>query len=346
MRLIGWLDLVRGRRLGVALLVAAAMAAAALPGHALDPARGVEQHRHVARPQTEGAHPTDTIIQTPDGSLARDVGQGDQVDAAHGKLLLAFSALGIVSLLWLAHHIRLRQVSERLERRLQERLAERERIARELHDALLQGVQGLVLKFQSASDDVPAGTPARRSLEEALERAEEMMVEARDRVRSLRAASCGDLATALADVAQRVALDRCVSIQLVTEGAPRRVHALVVDEIERIVTEALFNAYGHAQAGSITIEVAYDARQLGVRVRDDGVGIEQAVLDNGCRDGHFGLAGMRERASKINGQLVIRSRPGAGTEVEITAPASAAYDVRRPAWLPSWSRPLLAGAAE
>lgn len=105
-----------------------------------------------------------------------------------------------------------------------------------------------------------------------------------------------------------------------------------------IVGEALFNAYRHAKAKLVVIEVTYDPRQLGVRVRDDGVGIEQAVLVAGGRQGHFGLTGMRERAARIGGALAIRSRPAAGVEVELVVPSSSAYraaprrwwDLRRP----------------
>lgn len=257
------------------------------------------------------------------------------------KLFLALCGLGAAALAWLAYRVRLRQVSERIQMRLQERLAERERIARELHDTLLQGVQGLVLKFQSASDDVPADTPARQSLDRALDRADEMMVEARERVRSLRAVSTGDLATTLADVAQRMDPEGRVETRVVTEGAPLDLHPVAADEIERIVTEALFNAHSHANADAVTIEIVYDPRQLSVRVRDDGVGIEQTVLDSGGREGHFGLAGMRERASKVGGQLGIRSRPGAGAEVEVVIPASSAYQSGRRAWLASWSKSLV-----
>lgn len=258
----------------------------------------------------------------------------------------ALCGLGAFALIWLAYRIRLRQVSERLQLRLRERLAERERIARELHDTLLQGVQGLVLKFQSASDDVPPGTPARVSLERALDRAEDVMVEARERVRSLRTASAGDLAATLAEVAQRIDPDRLTPTQVVSEGTPWALDPAVYDELERIVTEALFNAYTHARADAVSIEILFDNRQLGVRVRDNGVGFEQSVLDRGGREGHFGLAGMRERAQKIGAQFVIRSRPGGGAEVEVTVPGALAYSGRRRAWLPAWPRPSFAGAAE
>lgn len=247
-------------------------------------------------------------------------------------LFLGLCVLAGLGLVWLAYTLRLRQVSERLRLALQERLAERERIARELHDTLLQGVQGLVLKFQSASDDVPQGTPAREQLERALERAEDVVVEARERVRSLRAGSTLDLAATLADVADRIDPDHRIDTQIVSEGLVRPLHAVVADEVERIVTEALFNAYSHSQARQVIVEIAYDAKQLGVRIKDDGVGIAQSVLDAGGREGHYGLTGMRERAAKIDGQLVVRSRPGAGAEIELTVPAQSAFRAPARRW--------------
>lgn len=252
------------------------------------------------------------------------------------KLFLALSALLLLSLAWLGYRLRLRQVSERIRLRLQDRLAERERIARELHDTLLQGVQGLMLKFQAASRQVPMDLPARGQLETALDRAEDIMVEARERVRSLRSASGDNLAMTLAAVAERTDPDRSVETTVVTAGAERALHPVVADEIEKIVGEALFNAYRHADAKTVVVEIAYGARELSVRVRDDGVGIDQAVLDAGGRDGHYGLTGMQERAAKIQGTLAVRGRAGVGAMVELAVPSSVAYAAGRRAWRGFW----------
>ncbi len=255
------------------------------------------------------------------------------------RLFLALCVLAAIGVATAAYRLRVARITQRLQAALRERTAERERIARELHDTLLQGVQGLILKFQSASRQVPKELPAREALEQALDRAEDVVVEARDRVRSLRTDAAGDLAATLAEVAERMRDDSAAEVVVRVEGTPRALHPVVADEIERIAVEALFNAHRHAGAQRIVVEVAYDPRRLGVRVRDDGVGIDQAVLDAGGREGHFGLAGMRERANKISATLTVRSRPGQGCEIELVVPASVAYTTRsRRPWAMFWRR--------
>jgi signal transduction histidine kinase len=237
----------------------------------------------------------------------------------------ALVALALGAAIWMLYRLRLRQVSERLRARLQERLDERERIARELHDTLLQGVAGLTLKLQSFAEQMPAGQPARKLMEQALDRADEMLAEGRDRVRNLRDAQASDvLPDVLAATADRLRLDPAIEIKIQVDGPQRPLHPVVFDEVVAIATEALFNAFTHAQAEHVAVEVRYERNQLVVRVHDDGVGIERQVLEGG-REGHFGLTGMRERAAKIQGQLLVRSSPGAGAEVTIAVPAGQAY---------------------
>jgi len=238
------------------------------------------------------------------------------------KALVAL-ALGVA--LWALYRLRLRQVSGRLHARLQERLDERERIARELHDTLLQGVQGLTLKLQSLAEQMPAEQPSRKLMEQALDRADAMLAEGRDRVRNLRAAQASDvLSDVLAAAADRLRCNPAVETEVRVDGAPRPLHPVVFDEVAAIATEALFNAFTHAQAEHVAVEVRHERNQLVVRICDDGVGIDSQVLERG-RDGHFGLTGMRERAAKIRGQLSIRSSPGEGADVTIAVPAGLAY---------------------
>jgi signal transduction histidine kinase len=237
----------------------------------------------------------------------------------------ALVALAVGAALWMLYRLRLRQVSGRLRARLQERLDERERIARELHDTLLQGVQGLTLKLQSFAEQMPAGQPARKLMEQALDRADEMLAEGRDRVLNLRDAQASDdLPDVLAAAAARLRLDPAIEIKVQVDGARRPLHPVAFDEVVAIATEALFNAFTHAHAEHVAVEVRYERNQLVVRVHDDGVGIERQVLERG-REGHFGLTGMRERAAKIQGELSIRSSPGAGVDLTIVVPASLAY---------------------
>ncbi|PIC00298.1 sensor histidine kinase [Caulobacter sp. X] len=240
-----------------------------------------------------------------------------------------------LALLALAFQWRMGRLSERLQASLRERIAERERIARELHDTLLQGVQGLILTFQSAARQVPTDLPARDQLERALDRAEAVVVEARDRVRSLRVSVGGDLVTTLRDVAESMRSEGAAEVVTTTIGRPIDLHPLVADEVERIVVEALFNAHRHARASRIDVIVTFERKRLRINVRDNGVGIEPAVLEVGGRDGHFGLAGMRERARKIRASLTIHSRPGEGADVELVVPGAVAYARRRIAW-PRW----------
>ena len=241
------------------------------------------------------------------------------------RLFLGLCVLALAGLLWGLYALRLRQMSDRIHGRLRERMAERERIARELHDTLLQGVQGLMLRLQSVADQIPSDQPARQALEQALDRADDVIVEGRDRVKSLRAEPPGDLPKVLAEVADRLGLEPEVKVRVVVEGTPRLLHPIVSEEIERIAAEALFNSLRHARARSVEIGVSYGRRALGVRFRDDGVGLDQTVLDRGGREGHFGLTGMGERARKIQAAFEILSRPGAGAEIELTIPAGVAY---------------------
>jgi signal transduction histidine kinase/ligand-binding sensor domain-containing protein len=249
-------------------------------------------------------------------------------------------ALAVGAAIWMLYRLRLRQVSERLRARLQERLSERERIARELHDTLLQGVHGLSLKLQSFAEQMPPGQPARKLMEQALDRADEMLAEGRDRVRNLRAAQASDdMAAALGAAADRLRLDPTIEVKVQVDGPRRPLHPVVFDEVMAVATEALFNAFTHAHAEHVGVEVRYERNQLVVRVQDDGVGIERQVLERG-REGHFGLTGMRERAAKIRGQLSIRSNPGAGAEVSISVPASLAYSGAGRRWTPFALRPV------
>jgi signal transduction histidine kinase/ligand-binding sensor domain-containing protein len=229
-------------------------------------------------------------------------------------------------LLWLLYHLRVAQIAQRLRVGLEARLGERERIARELHDTLLQSVQGLVLRFQSVANRMPPGDHARDLLESALKRADDVIVDGRNRVRDLRIAeSPSDLRAVLEDGVSAAGFDPPTSVRIVAEGAPRAVHPLVSAEIGRIAGEALFNIARHAKAKSVEVAISFSGGQLGVQVRDDGVGIAEEVMATGHKPGHFGLVGMRERAQRIGGVLSIESQPGVGTVVALKLPARLAF---------------------
>jgi signal transduction histidine kinase len=225
-----------------------------------------------------------------------------------------------------AYRLRLQQATARVRARLEARLEERERIARDLHDTLLQSVQGLILKVDAVAKKIPADDPARRAIEATLDRAEEVLVEGRDRVRSLRTGTAlMDLPSALELVARQASLDGVMRFKSVVEGRPRTLDPIVIEEAFAIGREALLNALAHSGGAQVELEIAYDLRQLRLRIRDDGRGIAQDILGTGGRSGHWGMQGMRERAVRIGARLEIWSRPGAGTEVELAVPAATAY---------------------
>jgi signal transduction histidine kinase/ligand-binding sensor domain-containing protein len=238
---------------------------------------------------------------------------------------VAVAMAGVLLLVGL-YQLRLRQVAARLHARLEERLAERERIARDLHDTLLQGFQGLILRFHEAMMSIPEREPARQMMESALDRADEVMAEGRDRVVNLH--SCldegGDLALSLAQAADDIANGSGVAISVTAEGQAQTLDPLALDEVYCIGREAMVNAVRHSKGRNVEVEVDYAAWELRLRVRDDGRGIDPDILQSG-RPGHIGLAVMRERAERIGGLLDVISGPGAGTEIELKVPASKAY---------------------
>ncbi len=236
----------------------------------------------------------------------------------------------LVILLAALYQLRLRQVAHVMRGRMEERLEERERIARNLHDTLLQSVQGLILKFHAVSKQIPADLPAHDALEKTLDHADQVLAEGRDSIRNLRgeSASLSDLPAAFRSVAEQTSQGREATFKTVVEGRVRDLHPLVLEECYRIGREAIINALTHSEGQNVEAEIAYDSRQFRLRVRDDGRGIEPKILEAGGRSGHWGLQGMRERAEKIGGQLSFWSRPETGTEVELTVPGTTAYQAR------------------
>lgn len=256
---------------------------------------------------------------------------------------LALCVLAASVLLWLLYVLRLRQMTARVRHRLEERHAERERIARELHDTLLQGIQGLMLHFQAVAARLPQGE-LREGMERALDRADDVLVEGRDRVRELRASSddIPDLAHAFTAIASEFGGNHAPAFRVVVEGAACALDPLVADELYRIGREALFNAFLHAEASEIEAGISYGVDELRLCFRDNGGGIDSSILSAG-RAGHWGLRGMRERAEKLGARLDIRSSVGKGTEVALSLSANRAYAPRAGdkwrRWLRRVSRP-------
>jgi signal transduction histidine kinase len=225
--------------------------------------------------------------------------------------LVSLGILAVGACLCLFFALRLRQWNARLSARLSERMAEQERVARELHDALLQSMQGLVMRFQTAAERIPAGDPARQMLEEALTQSDQVLTEGRERALGLRMTGGGanDLSDGYAAVALELKQDYPADFRLVVNGDARELHPIVRDELYRIGREAITNSFQHADSRKYETEIHYDRSELRICFRDEGRGVDKQALD----------------ASDQSGQWEVWSRPGGGTEVVVRVPAALAY---------------------
>jgi hypothetical protein len=245
----------------------------------------------------------------------------------------ASCAAAFFLMLWGLYRYRLHQIAHEFNMRLEERVGERTRIARELHDTLLQSFQGALFEFQ-ASRNLFSRRPeeAIRTLDDAICSAEQAIVEGRDAIQDLRPGPTDqtDLEHLLTTAGQELASSQdsngnCPVFRVTVEGPPQTLSPVLQDEVYRIGREVLRNAFRHAHANRIEAEIRYDIRLLRLRIRDDGKGIDRNVLEKGARAGHWGLPGVRERAKRIGARLVFWSEIGAGTEVELTVPSRVAY---------------------
>ena len=213
---------------------------------------------------------------------------------------------------------------------LEGRVAERTRIARELHDTLLQNFQGVLLQLRAALRML-ATQPgkAREVLANTIDQAAQAITEGREAVQGLRTSpDSSDLGASIARVGKELAAESespAPAVAVTVEGAVRPLRPNLRYEIFQVAAEALRNAFQHSRGTRIEVELRYEARQFRLRIRDDGRGIDPRVVAAGGRGGHFGLRGMHERAALAGGKLEVWSAPGSGTEVELIVPASAAY---------------------
>lgn len=193
--------------------------------------------------------------------------------------------LGVLGGLCLAHIIRVRQLASRMRMRRLVRTDERERIARELHDTMIQGVQGLILRFQAVADRLEDDPEVQAIVQPALERAEEVLVEGRERA--------------------------------IAPG--------IIDDLLAVLGEALGNAATHSKASRIEIALRFDRLSLVAQVRENGIGMAGGVIAEGAVPGHSGLGGMKERIEAMGGRFVVESAHGFGTVVELRIPARIAW---------------------
>ncbi len=259
------------------------------------------------------------------------------------RLMLALCALGAASVIWLLVRLRVSRVEQRIRIGLIARIEERERIARELHDTLLQGTQGLLLSVHSLAARAHRGEQVGEALDAVIAGTDDLLTESRDRIQELRTSTLKSAALAEAVLAFGQALQRGskTRLRVVVRGAHRDLDPVVADEVFWIAREAVRNAFRHAEATTTRVEIVHGPDQFRLVVSDDGVGIPAHVLTAGARPGHWGIAGMRERAARIPGAFDLRQRleavPNAkrGTVVELCVAAKVAYagPLARSGWM-------------
>jgi signal transduction histidine kinase len=225
------------------------------------------------------------------------------------------------------HHLRLRQTTKKLSIRFEERLAERTRVAQELHDTFLQGVLSASMQLHVAVDQMPADSPAQPALNHVLKLMSQVVEEGRNTLRGLRSSvgSAHDLEHSFSRVPQELSLQQEIAFRVLVEGPALPVRSAIRNDIYRIGREALVNAFRHSRASNVEVELEYAPNELRVLVRDNGCGIDPEVLHAG-RDGHWGLSGMRERAESIGARLKVSTSVASGTEVELSVPSRLAFE--------------------
>jgi signal transduction histidine kinase/ligand-binding sensor domain-containing protein len=241
------------------------------------------------------------------------------------RAFVVIASIGGLLLIVGGYRLRVRQISRAMSARFDERLAERTRVAREVHDTLLQTVQASKMVADHALKNAGDHERMSRAMEQLAAWLARATEEGRAALHSLRASTTekNDLSEAF-----RRAINECrdtsrATVSFSVHGASRQMHPVVRDEVYRIGYEAIRNACAHSGAGRIDVELRYD-RDLVVRVADSGAGMHAAMIDGG-KPGHFGLQGMRERAARIGGELRVVSAPGMGTEIVLAVPGRAVF---------------------
>jgi len=246
----------------------------------------------------------------------------------------ALCVVFLLALVWAAYQLRVRQLHHQFDMTLEARVGERTRIARDLHDTLLQSFHGLLFRFQAARNLLSKRPEeATQALDTALIRAEQALEEGRRSIQGLRPSPSAenDLDQMLITTGQELASsnhaeDGSPRFEVIVEGERRGLAPMVQEEILRIARELLRNAFRHARAHEIEVEIRYESDVFRLIVRDDGKGIDPKILKDGGRAGHWGLPGVQERARGIGARLEFLSEAGAGTEIRLTLPAASAYE--------------------
>src|SRR6266849_2770398 len=235
-----------------------------------------------------------------------------------------------VVLLWALYQLRLRQVARQFNIRLEERVSERTRMARDLHDTFLQTVEGSKLVADDALDHSTDPDRMHRAMGQLSVWLGQATQEGRAALNSLRTATTqtNDLAEGLRRVTEDSLIPSSMTVTFSVIGDAREMHPIVRDEVYRIGYEAIRNACTHSGASQLEVELRY-AHDLALRVSDNGTGIDPVIADKG-RDRHFGLQGMRERAARIGGKLTLVSSSNSGTEIKLIVPGGIIFGKRMP----------------
>jgi len=245
--------------------------------------------------------------------------------------------IAILLLIVTLYRLRLRSIIARANRRFDERLAERTRIAQELHDTLIQGFFSASMQLQVVTNQVSKEAPARTQLERILRLMGSVLDDGRNAVRGLRKTGVVPvwLEESFSAIFHEIGEEESITARVIVEGASRKLRPGVQDEIGRIGQEALRNAYRHADAQTIDVRIWYFAHSLKIEVRDDGCGIARCVISHG-REGHWGIIGMRERAEGIGAKFQILNREPQGTVVTLCVPGKIAYERYSSNYLVNW----------
>jgi len=241
-----------------------------------------------------------------------------------------FTALWIISIiviLIVLYIVRIRQI----EVREWVRRNERERIARDMHDTILQSVQSLIFQVHTASRLNVNGDLQRREMDAAIGAAQEALVEGRDKLMELR----GQDESSYGFVEKLMRLSKTIGIvdkprySVIVKGTPRTLRSKTLDELYQVAKELVTNAVQHANADHIDILINYGRWKLTLRVNDDGCGVDKNMAKGGSPAGHFGLLGVRERVRALGAHITIRTRPEGGMQVEVRLSAVRAYATSR-----------------
>jgi signal transduction histidine kinase len=270
--------------------------------------------------------PLTTEVLPTDGVFATAITQGELPFWRKWWFALACVIGGVLAVFGF-YRLRLYQLTQKMNLRFEERLAERMRVAQELHDTLLQGVISASMQLHVAVEQLPVDSPVQPALGRILQLMGQVIEEGRNTLRGLRSSTEGadDMEHTFLRIREELGMDDRTAFRVVVEGPPLPLTGFVRDEVHSIGREAVVNAFRHSGGSSIEVELEYATNQMRVLIRDNGCGIDPEVIRAG-RDGHFGLSGMRERAEKMGAKFRVLSGPSAGTEIELAIPGHIAFE--------------------